>query len=69
MDNDELKEALFKKTPVIFTHPDGHKGEYKYVSAIIYRNAGGKLEITAEISDYNGRTVVICDPQNIRQKE
>lgn len=48
MTNDELKEALFSGCQV------EHRGiVYKCVSAIIYRNKGGKLDISAELLDKN----------------
>lgn len=44
MTNEELKAALFSRCPV------EHNGiVYKYVSGIIYRNKGGKLDISAEL--------------------
>lgn len=37
MTNDELKQALFNKRPVIHNMPSLGEIEYKCVSAIIYR--------------------------------
>ena len=66
MDNTELKAALLNELPVILTHADGHEGEYKCVSAVIYRKRGRRVKVSAEIQDRNGRSVVICDPAKLR---
>lgn len=68
MTNEELKAALLNKTPVILTHADGHDGEYKCVTAIIYRAKNGRVDVSAELQDLNGRSVVICDPKKVREK-
>lgn len=68
MSNEELKQSLLGKLPVILTHADGHEGEYKCVSAIIYRNKGGKIAVSAELLDKNENCVVCCDPKKVRLK-
>ena len=68
MDNNELKAALIRQTPVILTHADGHESEYKRVSAIIYRAVKKHIVVTAELLDCNGRSVVICEPEKVREK-
>ncbi len=62
MTNDELKEALFDGRPV------EHNGIiYKCVSAIIYRNKKGKLDISAELLDKNKNSVSIVNPAKIKE--
>lgn len=69
MDNAELKAALLSRKPVILTHADGHDGEYKRVSAIVYREKNKRIIVSAELLDLNGHSVIICDPEKIRFKE
>ncbi len=62
MTNEQLKEALFSGCPV------EHNGiVYKCVSAIIYRNKSGKLDVTAELTDKNDNSVSIVDPKKIKE--
>lgn len=53
MNNEELKEALFGKFPVIVKMASMGDIECKCVSGIIYRVRDGKLAITAEVTDRN----------------
>lgn len=61
MTNEELKEALMSKCEV------KHKGiTYKCVSAIIYRNRNGKVDVSAEVTDRTqNKSVSIVDPKFI----
>lgn len=61
MTNEELKEALMSECEV------KHKGIiYKCVSAIIYRNRNGKIDISAELIDKaQNKSVSIVDPKFI----
>lgn len=62
MTNDELKAALFSGCQV------EHRGIiYKCVSGIIYRNKGGKLNISAELLDKNGNSVSIVEPHLVKE--
>lgn len=62
MTNEQLKEALFSGCQV------EHRGIiYKCVSGIIYRNKGGKLDISAELLDKNGKSVSIVEPYLIKE--
>lgn len=72
MTNEELKEALLSKKPVIYggsvsCRPCDY--EYECVSAVIYRNSGGKIKVTAELTDKNGNSVMIVDPERVRYKD
>lgn len=69
MNNDELKEALKNKKPVIYTNADGVEAEYKCVSAIIYRWDGEHIVVSAEITDKNGKSITICKPDRLRMKK
>ena len=68
MDNAELKNALLSKRPIILKHLT-LEVEYKCVSAIIYREKEGNVDISAELLDKNEWSVTICDPSQIRYKE
>ncbi len=68
MTNDELKAALLARSPVILTHTDGHAAEYSRVTAIIYRERNGRVDVSAEVLDKNGRGVVVCDPKKLAGK-
>ncbi len=62
MTNEELKAALFSGCPV------EHNGiVYKCVSGIIYRNKGGKLDISAELMDKNLNSVSIVNPERVKE--
>lgn len=62
MTNEELKAALFSGCPV------EHNGiVYKCVSGIIYRNKGGKLDISAELMDKNLNSVSIVNPKRVKE--
>lgn len=62
MTNEELKAALFSGCPV------EHNGiVYKCVSGIIYRNKGGKLDISAELMDKNLNSVSIAKPERVKE--
>lgn len=63
MKNAELKEILMSQEPVIYNGI-----EYKRVSAIIYRNEGGKLYVQAELLDKNANSVSIASPDRIARK-
>ena len=69
MDNAELKAALLSGKPVILHHADGHAGEYKRITAIVYRAKNGRISVSAELLDYNGHCFVNCDPKKIQIKE
>lgn len=69
MDNTSLKEALQSGEAVLLTNGDGSESEYKCVSAIVYRVRNGKIIVSAEVTDKNGRSVLFCDPQKLRLKE
>lgn len=70
MTNEELKEALINRRPVIASTPLTGEIEYAYVSAIIYRrNKRGGVDISAEIMDKCLHSVSIVDPKNIQYKE
>ncbi len=62
MSNDELKAALFSGCPV-----ESGGVVYKCVSAIIYRNKGGKLAISAELMDKNNNSVSIVNPDRVKE--
>lgn len=62
MTNEQLKEALFSGCQVEY------RGIiYKCVSAIIYRNKGGKLNISAELLDKNNNSVSIVEPHLVKE--
>lgn len=67
MTHEELKEALVSQRAVTHqSHPLDPVTEYKCVSAIIYRIKNGKLDISAELLDYNGRSTSIVDIKTVQ---
>ena len=61
MTNNEAKDALFAKTPVVYKNT-----EYLYISAIVYRvGKNNKLFISAELMDKNERSVTIAQLKEI----
>lgn len=68
MDSEELKAALLDETPEILTDGYGQELEYKCVDAIIYRKKNGRIDVSAQLLDYCGRSVITCDPKKLRKK-
>jgi hypothetical protein len=61
MTNSEAKEALKKRTPVIYNNI-----EYLYISAIIYRyDDNGNLVISAELADKCRHSVIIAQLKDV----
>lgn len=61
MTNAEAKEALKKRTPVIYNNI-----EYLYISAIIYRyDKNRNLVISAELTDKSKRSVTIAQLKDV----
>lgn len=69
MHNEELKEALLSKRPVILDVPSMGELHHKYVSAIIYRVNNGKFCISAEVKDKCNHSVAIVEPKMIRYED
>lgn len=70
MSNEELKEALINRRPIIARIPSMGEIEYTYVSAIIYRrNERGGVDVSAEIMDKCLHSVTTIDPKYIQYKE
>jgi len=64
MNNVELKDALMDGRKIMYGGI-----EYDSVSAIIYRNRGGKIAITAELLDKGSNSVVIASIDKIQEVE
>lgn len=61
MTNEEAKNALKNRTPVVFKNI-----EYLYISAIIYRyDKNLNLVISAELTDKNKRSVTIAQLKDV----
>lgn len=61
MTNDQAKEALLRRYPVIYNGI-----EYLYISAIIYRyDKHNNLLISAELLDKNQRSVTIAQIKDV----
>ena len=61
MTNNEAKEALFAKTPVVYKNT-----EYLYISAIVYRvGRNNKLFISAELMDKNERSITVAQLKEV----
>lgn len=61
MTNEELKAALVGGCPV-----ESGGIVYKCVSAIIYRYRNGKLDISAEVTDYCGHSISTISPERAK---
>jgi hypothetical protein len=62
MSNEEPKNALLNGFPV-----ECNGIAYKCVSAIVYRNKGGKIDISAEVLDKNNNSVCYVDPKGLKE--
>lgn len=70
MSNEELKEALVSRRPIIVRLASLGDIEYTYVSAIIYRtDAEGKIYLQAECMDKCLHSVTVVDPKQVFFKE
>lgn len=67
MTNEELKEALLNRRPVVADIPLLGKIEYAYVSEIRYRkNKYDRICVSAELTDKNRRdSTITVDPKDI----
>ena len=67
MTNEELKEALLNRRPVVCKTLFEGDIKHKYVSAVIYRaTAENKIIVSAELTDKNGHSISIASPEAIR---
>lgn len=62
MTGEELKAALLSKCKV--EHRDI---VYSRVSAIIYREKDGKIDVSAELADKSGHSVTIASPREVKE--
>lgn len=60
MTGTELKEALMDGRKVV-----NNGIEYDRISAIIYRNIGGKIAVSAELYDKGGHCVVVASADKV----
>lgn len=63
MNNEELKEALLQRFPVVCRGVT-----YDHISAIIYRAGNGRIVVTAELMDKNQNSVTIAEPRHITKE-
>lgn len=63
MTNEEIKDALLKKYPVI---ADGI--EFKCVNAVIYREQSGRITVSAELLDKCKNSVTIVSLDKIKKR-
>ena len=66
MNNDELKAALLNQKAVILTTNDGTEVHCRYVSAIVYKANNGRIAVSAEVIDKNGKCHNNCKPKQSR---
>ena len=63
MTNEEAKQALFVKSPIVYKNT-----EYLYISALIYRvDRNNNLLISAELMDKNKRSVTIAQLKEVQK--
>lgn len=63
MTAEEIKDALMKKYPVC-----AGGIEYKCVTAVIYRERNGRIEVSGELLDKNQRSVTIVSLDKIKKR-
>lgn len=66
MNNEELKAALLNQKAVILTTNDGTELHCRYVSAVVYKANNGRIAVSAEVVDRNGKCHYNCKPTQIR---
>lgn len=63
MTNQELKEALLQRCPVVC------RGiTYAYISGIIYRCIGGKIKVSVELMSDTANSITIADSKFIEKE-
>lgn len=62
MTGQQIKEALMDKRSVKY-----QEIEYKCISAVIYRNVGGKVQVSVELLDKNGPFVVVALADRVQE--
>lgn len=62
MTGQQIKEALMDKRPVKY-----QEIEYKCISAVIYRNVGGGVQVSVELLDKNGPFVVVALADRVQE--
>ena len=69
MTGEELKEAFLRGVPVQFTVDTMPNTimRAESIDAIIYRRIHGKLTVSAELRDGNGRTIYIVPSRRIKE--
>ena len=67
MNAEELKNALLSGCPVEYKSLDNTRIKFKCVSAIIYRNKGGKISISAEVADRKAKSVCIVAIDRLKE--
>ena len=66
MTAEEVKKALFEQCPVKLKDDYGFTGDYKSVSAVIYRVNNGKLTVSTEVIDPKANSsVAYVDPKHL----
>ncbi len=61
MSTEEASEALMNKKPVILTQIDGSTLKFKRVSALIYSNNRGAINVSVELEDVVGNSFIVAD--------
>lgn len=62
MTNDELKDALVNKSPLIYNNI-----EYAYLYGITYTCPNGKIKVSAVLMDKNGMSLVTANPLQVKR--
>ena len=69
MNNDELKDALQNRRPVIAQWPTTGDIEYERVYEIVYGiDEDDNITVSVELLSKCGHSVTRCKPENIRYK-
>lgn len=65
MTNEELKEAMRSRQPVVLRNPQLGAIRYKQINAIRYQYNCGRLIVSAELLDYNNNSITVARAKNI----
>ena len=67
MTGEEMKAALSNNDPVLYKTREGAEMEMRMFGIVYRSNGRGGIQVSAELLDKTGRSVILCKPQDIKK--
>lgn len=67
MTGEEMKAALMNNDRVIFKTREGEEMEMRMFGIVYRSNGRGGIQVSAELLDKTGRSVILCQSQDIKK--